>query len=391
MKRFMKALALACLFVFMCGVTVSADEATITADVVKKGTEVVQNFAVHSYSYGKNDLVTIGNQTFCGKMIPIYVSEPGKLFFSFDQSSTLSVNVQVAFLNNRNNSYGQHNSYSASSIKNGKHYVQVDVAGTYYILLNSSSYYSSITSNTVSFRSYVVSNSYGTTPISVSGDVNKTRRVDFYRHDYTVSGKDMYIKYQAKAAGYITIAPKVGSGYVTLCNSKKKELSGQKTLNANTSDASSKKVTYGVTKGTYYIKVKTYDLQFSLNMKLTKVSEKSGASKSNARTISAKKTYKGTIVAGKQTVDWYKFKLTKSSKVTIDFNGSTNSRFKITVYKGSKNMGSSDASDDFKVKLQSVRQFTSKRVKFAKGTYYVKVERANTQSSGYYSLKWQKK
>lgn len=86
MKRFLKLLPVICLFVFLCGVTVSADEAQITADVVKTGTENVQNFAVHSYSYGKNDLVNIGGKNYCGKIIPIYVSEPGKMYFAFDES-----------------------------------------------------------------------------------------------------------------------------------------------------------------------------------------------------------------------------------------------------------------------------------------------------------------
>lgn len=303
----------------------------------------------------------------------------------------LSAGVQICLLNNRNNAYGSSYSYSVSSIKNGKHYAQVDAAGTYYILLNSSSYYSSITTNSLSFRTYVVSKNYGTTPVSVSGDAGKTRSVTFYKHDYSVSGKDLYIKYQAKAAGYVTIAPKIGSGYVTLCNSKKKDLSGQRTLNAGSSYARSKKVVYGVTKGTYYIKVRTYDAQFTLNMKLTKISENSGASKKKAKTISANKTYKGTIVAGSNTVDWYKFKLSKSSKVTINVNGATNGTLKITVYKGSTSKGSASLSDDFKAKLQSVKQFTSTRTKFAKGTYYIRIERSNTQSSGYYSLKWQKK
>lgn len=391
MKRFMKLLPVICLLVFLCGVTVSADEAQITADVVKLGTENVESFAGHSYSYGKNDIVNINGASYCGKIIPIYVSEPGKLYFAFDENSSLSTSVQVCFLSNRNSAYGSTYTYSASSIKSGKHYAQVDTVGTYYILLNSSSYYSSITTNTLSFRSYVVSNNYGTTPVSVSGDAGKTKNVTFYKHDYTVSGKELYIKYQAKAAGYVTITPKVGSGYVTLCNSKKKDLSGQKTLNVSSSYASNKKVTYGVVKGTYYIKVKTYDDQFSLNIKLTKISESSGSSKKKAKTIAVNKTRKGTIVAGNNKVDWYKFKLTKSSKVTINVSGATDGSFKITVYKGNSSKGYTYLYDDFSAKLQSVKQFSSTRTKFAKGTYYIKVERYYAKSSGYYSIKWQKK
>ena len=396
MRKFMKALALTCLFVFMCGVTVSADAATnereITANVVKKGTEVVQNFGEYSYSYTKSNMITIGGTPYYGKAIPIQIPEAGVLHLAFTGNQSISAYMNVSlFDGTANNRRVITVTNTAQGIANTDQYIEVSTPGKYYIALYTGTYYDQFTSNTVSFRPYVVSSKYGSVPVSVSGDVNKTRRVDFYRHDYKVSGKDMYIKYQAKAAGYVTIASKVGYGYVTLCNSKKKALSSQKTLNVNSSYASNKKVIYGVTKGTYYIKVKNYDAQFSLNMKLTKVSEKSGASKSKARTVSAKKTYKGTIVAGNKTVDWYKFKLTKSSRVSLDINGSTNDSFKITVYKGSKVMGSSYAYNDFKVQFRSVKQFTTKRASFSKGTYYIKVERANTQSSGYYSLKWQKK
>lgn len=382
MKKFMKFLAAVCMMVFMCGVAVSADETAITTDVVvKTGAEDYTAYTPHSYTYGQNDLFTIGEKTYCGKIIPIYVSEPGKLCLAFNENQSLSTSVQVMLLTDRNSAIGsQYTYYSTASMQNKILNIDtIDAAGTYYIFLNSSSGYSSLTSNTVTFRSYVVSNSFGTVPASVTG---KNQTVTYLPGAYGFTGQYVYIKYKAPATGYVTVkALSSGSADVTLCNKNKTAISTEDDWIYG-SNSTYNTIVYGVKKNTtYYIRVKTSYDTCQLNIKTTTYkAASSGTKKSKATTLKSSKTYKGVIQAGSNTAKWYKFKVSKRKNVNIYFKGSTHGKFKITFYnsKGTK-----------------MHQTTVKANKFdgsavgtnLKGTYYIKVQRVG-KSSGYYTLKW---
>lgn len=389
MKKFLKFMTVVCMLVLMCGVAVSADETPITADVVKSGTENPAAFAKHSYTYGQTDTFVIGTNPFYGKIIPITISEPGRLYLSFDENQSLSTTAQIGILSNRNSTSGQFSTYSSTDyLKNKLIYANISTAGTYYIILNSSQYYSSLTSNTITFSTYVVGSSFGTVEQSVT---NRNTTITYYTGNYSSSAPDLYIKYKAPANGYLTLTANSGSGYVTLCNAKKKALSTKDTIH---SEYTNNKSVYGVKKGTtYYVKVNSYENTFALNLKTTAISEKSGASKKKAKTMAVNKNVKGTIVAGTKTADWYKIVLTKSSRVTINVKSSSNGNLKISVYKGSSSYGSGSMSGiNYSNQFISVNKYnTSQRVRWTKGTYYVKVERGNSTSSGYYTLKWQKK
>lgn len=193
-------------------------------------------------------------------------------------------------------------------------------------------------------------------------------------------GQTNYFKFTAVNSGYITTYGDKSAGYyqVALCNSSKKALSGNTYLRYNP--------TYGVKKGTtYYIKVvSSYNSNGGYTFKATntKISEKSGSKKSKAVTIKKSATKKGTIVAGSSQADWYKFKLTSKKSVKIYFKGRTNDQLKITVYKGSKKIGSST------LYYNDTSCTLSSNGKLSKGTYYIKIQRVNSKSSGWYSLKW---
>lgn len=196
-----------------------------------------------------------------------------------------------------------------------------------------------------------------------------------------------YIMYKAPYSGYVTITTQGSTGYITLLKSNKKTaLSSENYFNPSYTD--SNRLTYGVKKGTtYYIRVKSSEA-VSLNIKSGQIKEKSGSSKKKAVTVKRNKTVKGYIQAGSKTVDWYKFKVTKSAKTRIYLNGGTNDRFKITVYKSNgKSMGSGSVKGT-PCKNTFLFKRGSKETKLAKGTYYIKIERYNAKSSGYYTLKW---
>ena len=186
-------------------------------------------------------------------------------------------------------------------------------------------------------------------------------------------------KFKASSTGYIRVDAE--SDYrvtVTLLSSSKKALSS----------AASNYYTpvYGVRKGaTYYIRVKSgYNSGGGYNIKVTnsKISEKSGSSKSKAVNIKRKATVKGTVTAGESRSDWYKLKLSGKKNVTLTVKGATNDRLKVEIYSGKKKIKTSTF-------YNSTKSLTLKSVgKWKKGTYHIKVSRGNSKSSGWYSLNW---
>ena len=188
-----------------------------------------------------------------------------------------------------------------------------------------------------------------------------------------------YFSFKAPYTGYLRVQGTVGNHKVILCDASKRALSGASYLG--------NVPTYGVAKGkTYYIRV---DARFNSNgiyaLKATnsKISEKSGKTKKKAVTIKKKKTKKGIIESGKNSkqADWYKFKLTSKKKVKINVTTGSNESLKIILYKGGKRIITKT------VRGNSTGDITSVG-KWPKGTYYIKVQRGTSTSSGYYTIKW---
>lgn len=195
-----------------------------------------------------------------------------------------------------------------------------------------------------------------------------------------------YFKFTATKTGYIRVNLTDIKGKIKLCNS-------DKTKSLSDTSPSTQSIVYGVKKGTTYnIKVSAPDNEeiggYTFKVTNYGVTENSGSSKSKAKTIK-RGTSKGTsnvktgcIVAGYSTSDWYKFTLSSSKALNIAMKGATNNGIKISVYKGSKLIKSGSFNrTEAGVVIKSVGKWT-------KGTYYIKISRANTYSSGYYKCYW---
>ncbi len=190
-----------------------------------------------------------------------------------------------------------------------------------------------------------------------------------------------YFSFKAPYTGYLRVQgdTTARNHKVILCDASKRAVSGASYLGNDP--------TYGVAKGkTYYIRV---DARFNskgayvLNAANSKISEKSGKTKKKAVTIKKKKTKSGIIESGKNSkqADWYKFKLTSKKKVNITVTTGSNESLKITLYKGGKRIKTVTARGNSTGYIKSIG-------KWKKGTYYIKVQRGTSTSSGYYTLKW---
>lgn len=202
----------------------------------------------------------------------------------------------------------------------------------------------------------------------------------------------VYSRFKATKTGYIavTAAEPVAEGqysssiYVKLLNNKKKAYSDQTYLDNTTAY-------YGVQKGkTYYIATKSSGEFYNLKVKFTKISEKSGSSKSKAQTIKKNKTVKGVQIANKKASgnDWYKIYLPSSKKVTFTIKGGTSSPYgrdlKIKIIPASSRIY---LTGDTMYVENGTAKYSSQGTLPA-GTYYLQVSKYNKMQSGWYSIKW---
>lgn len=230
---------------------------------------------------------------------------------------------------------------------------------------------------------------------------NVSTTVQLPQDGYSVSsGSDTWIKYKAKSTGYITISVQsspqtiqgsgaagtanAASGEFQLYNAKKNTaLSNVKyylTSGANPADYS---MSYGVKKGaSYYIRMRA-SAAVSVSCNLTKVSESSGSKKTKAKSIKKGKTIRGIIPAGDKSADWYKIVIPKKQTLHIYYSGLTDNKLKLT-FSGTYLKTAKKYVYCGVTSLQHT--YSTERVQ--PGTYYVKVERGDSKSSGYYTLKW---
>lgn len=265
--------------------------------------------------------------------------------------------------------------------------VQVKKAGTYYLVFEAA-YGSAQSAFTVT---------YAPTKTTTSSSTLKSNK-DFYA---SVSGSG-YRYYKVTTVGNrkLTISFPWGDGTnskykVKIMDSKKK-----KTLSGVTTVSSSiDYTTFGaVPKGTYYVAVSTAtDSCYSIKVKQTKVTENSGSSKSKAKSISKGGKKKGLVTAtqSKTSADWYKIKVNSNQAVNLDVYTETGGSggIKITVYSGSKSMGSSEfyngsSPDSYSGRLELYTTINGVHMGYLqKGTYYIKVTKYGS-GNGYYEIQW---
>ena len=81
----------------------------------------------------------------------------------------------------------------------------------------------------------------------------------------------------------------------------------------------------------------------------------------------------------------------KSKKHELAIKGATNNKIKVVIYRGNKRIRL--AGEKQPLVLNAIRSKSSNTTfitgdNWKKGTYYVKVYRGTSKSSGWYSLKW---
>lgn len=211
--------------------------------------------------------------------------------------------------------------------------------------------------------------------------VNGENRTISNNKQIAVGQKDKqinYFKFKATATGYVKCYANDPYIKVALCNSSKKALSAYTNARYNP--------TYGVVKGKwYYFKVSASNNSegaYTFKVKNVKITEKSGRTMSKASTLKRNSTRKATITAGSGQADWYKLKLTSKKNLKVYMKGRTNDKLKIEIYRGKKKITTRTFYNNY-------NSYTLKSTgKWSKGTYYIKVYRGNSKSSGWYSLKW---
>jgi hypothetical protein len=352
--------------------------ATMAAETItpSKATMGTEKAVTKSYSFNQNDVM---EKYQYGIVIPVKVSEAGALEIQIDVTK-LEKNISVqlftdsACKNSVSGSYG----YISQSDSQSDKFIAVSFSGTYYLKVSSSVYDTEPAfTNEISISTRLFPKSDRT--------IKSGQTIKYYR----VNGTDKYyFKYKAEKTGKVTVTLPYGYGsYLTLTNAKKKVISEEEWV----SSINNNQFTFAVKKGTtYYFLVTSNGVSAgnfqSITVKNTAIKEKSGAKKKKAVAIKAKKTVKGTILPESKAADWYKITVKKKKAVTINFNCNVTGGLVITVYtKGGKKIGDNTNSGS----NQSLAlTYSTTYQKVNKGTYYIKISRKNSLSSGTYSLKW---
>lgn len=267
--------------------------------------------------------------------------------------------------------------------------IDVKAGNTYCIVVESSRaaslvvvpYVYSYASRTLPAGKTMLSSGY----VGTSG-TNKVCTI-LYKIKPTKSG---YIRVYLKEYGFSS-----SSGYVTLLNSKKKNISDKLYYSSSSKTGY---VSFGVKKGvTYYLRVAncfgSYTEQnvYGVMYKVYGAAVKSNTSKKKALNLKRKAKYTAVAMPanGKKTTSWYKFKVTKKrlTKVRIDATNVKSGKTTITFYRGKKKF----ASDT--ITKGAINTFTltysNKQNYVKKGTYYIKIVRS-TKANGAIKIRYLK-
>lgn len=234
---------------------------------------------------------------------------------------------------------------------------------------------------------------------------NKKTTVTIAESDsHGVSGNYTWLRYKPSADGYLTVTmsdpdnfASHAKGYLALYNQTKGTALSSKSIFYNTEHSKKAywyKFAFGMQKGqTYYLRIRSENA-VKITRTFKKTNDKSGSTREAALTLKKNKTKTGLIPAGVSNADWYKVKLTKKQKIRFYYNAKVSGvsgSFKLSVYSGNKLMASRNfyyTANQRKYTLCWQNKTTGKTEGMEAGTYYIKIERANSTSSGYYKIKW---
>ena len=223
------------------------------------------------------------------------------------------------------------------------------------------------------------------------------------------NGEYTWIKFKPKADGYLQLkfspaSAVIGYPYGTAqLYSANKVTALSAVFNFYTDDNRNvfKSEYYGVKKNTtYYIAVASAG-GVKINAKLTKVNDKSGTKKGKALSLKKGKATTGVITAGNSKAKWYKFTLSKPSKLSFFIQPYLTGDVSVTL----KGPGAGN-SVSRTIQCREVRRNYDGTLDISghswgtktpvyeasylhrKGTYYVQIKPTTKTCNGYYKITW---
>lgn len=252
---------------------------------------------------------------------------------------------------------------------------RVAKAGTYYLVFATDSYSSIQTALQVFYAKALKS---GSSTAVTSGKVRYA----------SVSGTGYrYFKITVPGTRYLRIDIPWGDGgqdaayKIKLMNSSKKKNLLKGIVNLK-KDGRGYTTYAGVPKGTYYVAVSTAtDSAYSIKVTSTKVTDKSGSTRSKANRMYKGNSRSGIITATQSSSsgDWYKLVLGSTQRVELDIitkSGGYSGGIKFSVYSGSKTKAFGTAEYYYGEPNGTLHLYTSGYGdRLVKGTYYIKVQK----------------
>lgn len=216
----------------------------------------------------------------------------------------------------------------------------------------------------------------------------------------SASSNAAILKVKPKKTGALIIsaAGAYGSGSTTLLNGKKKALSGISYVDVNSSDESSRFVTYGVKANkTYYLKIYFYTpisengyYYGIVSARSAKYAAKAGSSKKKAAGLKKKKAVKGVLLADSSKSKWYKF-TTRSKNTNVHLETANSYGVRFTVYQKVRGKTVTIYTSFYREGAKAYKGWGSRK---ANQTYWIKItplkDPSKKTSSGIYMIKWTK-
>lgn len=150
--------------------------------------------------------------------------------------------------------------------------------------------------------------------------------------------------------------------------------------------------TFGVKRGEYFIAVfgGNRNSFYSIKASQKRIYENSGSTKKSAKLLSTYGQTQGIITVDqiKNTADWYKFKISKTSFTTFSIKTKitgTNGKLKFSVY--NKKGKLVDTYNAYSRSNSFHFSPANNGTKLKAGTYYLKISRTG-DANGYYSIRW---
>ena len=169
--------------------------------------------------------------------------------------------------------------------------------------------------------------------------------------------------------------------YIVLCDENKNEIT--EAVQDNT-------VTYGVKKGTYYIKIYSnvyYNLEYYTYSVAFSKGELGNSQKRKAETRTGKNT-NYIMPAGsskKASSKWLKVTLKKAQKKNWSIKNNTNGTIQVALYQNGKCISKINVASGKRNKLCPVKK--GKTTKWSKGTTYVKITKSSSSQNGVVNVK----